>query len=177
VTLVVLSFFSLAFVGLMPALAASNWGMKPRSIEYGVLYAVFGLGAALGAVSVGTWFAKVSKARLIQPSLVAFAVLLAVFALVRSSAAAFAVAPLLGYAYFVVITSLSTVLQEHVDDAVRGRVIALWIMGFGGTVPLGVLVAGPVVTATSITVVLLIGAVVAVGLAAYADLRRVGAPA
>jgi hypothetical protein len=40
-----------------------------------------------------------------------------------------------------------------------------------------VLVAGPVVTATSITVVLLIGAVVAVGLAAYADLRRVGAPA
>jgi MFS family permease len=177
VTLVVLSFFSLAFVGLMPALAASNWGMKPRSIEYGVLYAVFGLGAACGAISVGTWFAKFSKARLVQPSLVAFAVLLAVFGLVRSSTAAFAIAPLLGYAYFVVITSLSTVLQEHVDDAVRGRVIALWIMGFGGTVPLGVLVAGPIAHVTSITVVLLIGAAVAAALAFYADLRKVGAPA
>jgi MFS family permease len=120
VTVVTLSFFSLAFVGLMPALAASNWGMKPRSIEYGLLYAVFGLGAVLGAVSVGTWFAASSKARLIQPSLLAFAALLAAFGLVRSSAAAFVIAPLLGYAYFVVITSLSTVLQEHVDDKVRG---------------------------------------------------------
>jgi MFS family permease len=176
VTVVTLSFFSLAFVGLMPALAASNWGMKPRSIEYGLLYAVFGLGAVLGAVSVGTWFAASSKARLIQPSLLAFAALLAAFGLVRSSAAAFVIAPLLGYAYFVVITSLSTVLQEHVDDKVRGRVIALWIMGFGGTVPLGVLVAGPIANATSITAVMLIGAVVAVALACYADLRRVGAP-
>ena len=55
---------------------------------------------------------------------------------------AYPVSGLLGYAYFVVITSLSTVLQEHLEDAQRGRVMALWIMGFGGTVPLGVLVAG-----------------------------------
>jgi hypothetical protein len=97
-------------------------------------------------------------------------------ALVRSPALAMVVAPVLGYAYFVVITSLSTVLQEHVDDAVRGRVLALWIMGFGGTVPLGVLVAGPLAQATSITLVLLIGAAFAVGLAFYADLRAAGAP-
>ena len=89
---------------------------------------------------------------------------------------AFVVAPVIGYAYFVVITSLSTVLQQHVDDAVRGRVMALWIMGFGGTVPVGVLIAGPIAQATSITVVLLFGAVVAVALAAYADLAGAGAP-
>ncbi len=177
VTLVLFSFFSVVFVGLMPALAAANWHLKPRSFEYGVVYAVFGLGAALGAISVGTWFAGVAKARLIQPALAAFAVLLAAFGLVGSPGAALAVAPLLGYAYFVVITSLSTVLQQHVDDAVRGRVVALWIMGFGGTVPLGVLVAGPVVHAASITAVLLIGAVVAAVLVPYADLRKAGAPA
>ncbi len=140
--LVTLSFFSLAFLGLMPALADDNLDIAPRSIEYGLLYAIFGLGAALGAVSVGTWFAHRSKARLIRPALVAFAALLAAFGLVKSAAAAFVVAPLLGYAYFVVVTSLSTVLQEHLDDDVRGRVMALWIMGFGGVVPLGVLAGG-----------------------------------
>src|ERR1700736_5913818 len=57
VVLVVLSFFSLAFIGLMPAIAASNFGIAPRSVEYGLLYALFGLGAALGAVSVGSLFA------------------------------------------------------------------------------------------------------------------------
>jgi predicted MFS family arabinose efflux permease len=176
ITLVVLSLFSLAFVGLMPVIAAENLSMKPRSVEYGAFYAIFGLGAAIGAISVGTWFAGYAKARLIRPALVAFGLLLLVFALVRSPAAAFVVSPLLGYAYFVVITSLSTVLQEHVDDAVRGRVMALWIMGFGGTVPVGVLLAGPIAAATSITFVLVVGAVVAVGLAAYANLVRVGAP-
>jgi MFS family permease len=176
VTLVVLSFFSLAFVGLMPVIAAENLGMEPRSVEYGVFYAVFGLGAAIGAISVGTWFAAFSKARLVRPALVAFGLLLVVFALVRSPAGALVIAPILGYAYFVVITSLSTVLQEHVDDAVRGRVMALWIMGFGGTVPLGVLLAGPLSSVTSITFVLLVGAVVAVALAGYANLVKVGAP-
>ncbi len=176
VTLVLLSFFSLAFVGLMPVIAAENLGMKPRSVDYGIFYAVFGLGAAVGAISVGTWFAGYSKARLVRPALVAFGLLLVVFALVRTPAAAFAIAPVLGYAYFVVITSLSTVLQEHVDDAVRGRVMALWIMGFGGTVPVGVLLAGPLSSATSISFVLLVGAVVAIGLAGYANLVKVGAP-
>jgi MFS family permease len=176
ITLVTLSFFSIAFVGMMPVIAADNLDMAPRSVEYGIFYAVFGLGAAFGAISVGTWFAGYAKARLVRPALVAFGLLLVGLALVRSPLGGFVVAPILGYAYFVVITSLSTVLQEHVDDAVRGRVLALWIMGFGGTVPVGVLIAGPVAQATSITLVLLVGAVVAIALAAYADLRAVGAP-
>lgn len=176
VTLVALSFFSLAFVGLMPVIAAENLGLAPRSVEYGIFYAVFGLGAAVGAISVGTWFATFSKARLVRPALVAFGLVLALFAMVRSPSVALLVAPVLGYAYFVVITSLSTVLQEHVDDAVRGRVMALWIMGFGGTVPVGVLVAGPLASVTSITAVLLVGAIAAVGLAGYANLVKVGAP-
>jgi hypothetical protein len=112
----------------------------------------------------------------VRPALVAFAALLAAFGLVREPALAFAVAPLLGYAYFVVITSLSTVLQEHVDDLVRGRVVALWIMGFGGMVPLGVLAGGVLAHVTSITLVLLVGAAFALALAAYADLFAAGAP-
>jgi hypothetical protein len=64
-------------------------------------------------------------------------------------------------------TSLLSVLQEHLDDAVRGRVLAIWIMCFGGTVPLGVLFGGWLGKATSITVVLMIGAVTSVLLACY----------
>ena len=67
-------------------------------------------------------------------------------------------------------------LQERVDDAYRGRVMALWVMAFGGTVPLGVLLAGPVVQATSITFVVLVGAGVSLALVLWADLVKVGAP-
>src|SRR5918994_1031085 len=154
-TLVLFSFFSLAFVGLMPAVAADNFGIRPRSVEYGLLYASFGLGAATGAISVGTLLAGRSKAPIPRVGLVVFAGLLTVFALLRTD----------GPAY-----PLATVLQENVDDGIRGRIMALWIMGFGGIVPVGVLVGGFVANYTSVTLVLLIGAAAALLLAPYAKL-------
>jgi MFS family permease len=166
----IFSFFSLTFVGLMPAIAASNFGIRPKSVEYGLLYAGFGFGAAAGAVSVGTIFVHRSKIRSVRIALFAFTVLLALFAVLRDAAAAYPVTIALGYAYFVVITSLSTVLQNHLRDEVRGRIMALWIMAFGGTVPLGVLVGGYAVRLTSLTAVLLVGAAVALGLVFWIDL-------
>jgi MFS family permease len=169
--LVLFSFFSLSFVGLMPAIAAENFGIRPRSIQYGLLYATFGLGAATGAISVGTLLAGRSKAMIPRLGLIAFAVLLTGFALLRSPTPAYPLAFVLGFFYFLVITSLATVLQENLDDGIRGRIMALWIMGFGGVVPLGVLAGGVVASHTNVTLVLLIGAVSALLLVPYAKLE------
>jgi len=176
VTMFVFSFFSLMFVGLMPALAHSNLGISEKSETYGYLYAAFGFGAALGAITVGTYLAGHSKALVARRALVAFAILLTGFAMVRDVAVAFPAIFVLGYAYFLVITSLSMVLQQHLEDAIRGRIMALWIMSFGGTVPIGVFVGGFLVGPLSITGVLLIGAAVALALVWYCDLVAVGAP-
>jgi MFS family permease len=176
ITLVTLSFFSVSFVGLMPVIAHENLGMDPGSFEFGLLFATFGLGAALGAASVGSWLATIAPARLVRPALLAWAVLLAGFAVVRVPWAAFVIVPLLGFAYLLLMTAMSTVVQLHVDDSVRGRVLGLWFMGWGGVAPLGVLFAGALTNETSITLVMLLGAAVALALAYYTDLVRVGAP-
>lgn len=175
-TLVLFSFFSLSFVGLMPAIAAENLGIRPRSIEYGVLYALFGLGAATGAITVGTLLAGRSKAPIPRRGLVAFTVLLSAFAFLRVEAPSYPLVFVVGIAYFLVITSLATVLQENVDDGIRGRIMALWIMGFGGIVPVGVLAGGFVASHTNVTLVLLIGAAAALLLAPYARLEPGTAP-
>ena len=177
ITLATFSFFSLPFVGIMGVIAKFNLGIAPKSGEFGLLYATFGLGAALGAVTVGTVLATRSKVGLLRAGFIAFAVVLAAFALVRNAAMAFPVVALLGYVYFLVVTCLSTVLQDHLPNEARGRVMALWIMGFGGTVPLGVLAAGPFSEHHS-TEVLLLGAAWAVVLAIWSNaerLRRKGA--
>src|SRR5947208_1422902 len=44
VTMTTFSFFSLAFIYLMPALAADNLHIDPRSLAYGLLFAAFALG-------------------------------------------------------------------------------------------------------------------------------------
>jgi MFS family permease len=172
ITIATFSLVSLAFVGQFPVLAQRNLGIDERSATYGFLYAAFGLGAVAGALSIGTVFVRQSKKRIVPAALVAYAVTLTVFALLRSPAPAFAVALVLGLTYFMFITSLSTVLQQDLADHERGRVMALWIMGFGGTVPIGNLLAGPLIEATSVTAVLLGGAACSLALARYARFDR-----
>ena len=180
-TIAAVSFFCLPFIGLMPVLAAENLGIDPNSSAYGWLYACFGLGAATGAVSVGTVLVGQPKPRLVRVGLLAFAGLLLVFGLLRSAPPAFPMAFLVGLSYFTTVTALSTHLQQHLDDAVRGRVMALWIMGFGGTVPIGLLVGGAVAARTSVTAVVVAGALIAAALAGATRLqvpgRRGTAPA
>ena len=171
VTIGTFSLLSLTFVGQFPVVAEQNLGIDERSTAYGVLYGCFGVGAVLGALSIGTVFSQRSKERIVRLSLVAYAVALTAFALVRVAGLAYAIVLVVGLTYFAFITSLSTVLQQHLDDGERGSVTALWIMGFGGTVPVGNLLAGPVIEATSITAVMLAGAAVALALAAYARLE------
>jgi MFS family permease len=164
------SLLSLPFIGQMPTLADRNLGIAAKSREYGILYACFGVGALLGALSIGTVLSARRLEGVVRAGLVAFAAFLAAFSLLRSPLPAYPAILLVGLAYFAVITSLSTVLQQRLDDANRGRVMALWIMGFGGTVPIGNLLAGPLIEATSITAVVFAGALIALALAWYADL-------
>jgi predicted MFS family arabinose efflux permease len=170
ITMALFSLLCLPFVTQVPVIAERNLGIDPRSGAFGLFYACLGAGAVIGSLSIGTVFAAHSKRRLVRQGLALYAVSLAGLALVRAPLLAFPTMVVVGSAYFGTVTSLSTVLQEQLDDRVRGRVMALWMMCFGGTVPIGGLVAGPVIEATSVTVVLLFGAAMAALLGLYAYL-------
>ena len=173
ITITVFSFLSLPFIGQMPTIAARNLHLRPKSFRYGLLYAGFGLGAVAGALSIGTFLSRQDSRRVAQFGLAAFSLLLLTFALLSSVGPAYPVAAMLGFAYLATVTALSTVLQEEVPDEKRGRVVSLWQMGFGGTVPLGLLAAGPIAEVLSIRFVLIYGAIAAAGLAWYARVSPV----
>ncbi len=170
ITLPIFSFFCLPFLSLFPAIAATALGMDTKTFAYGALYACFGVGAAVGALSTGTVLAAVDKRRLTRLGLIGFAVSIGVFGLLRQPLPAYPAVFVLGAFYFGTTTSMMTVLQEVLDDDVRGRVMALWFMGFGGTVPLGGLAFGPILDATNASVILGVAAVVALLLAWWCDL-------
>ncbi len=172
VTVFVFSLLALAFIGQMPVVAAHNLGIDlSKSADYGILYACFGAGALTGAISIGTVFAQTSKPLLVRVCLVGYAVSLCAFALQRSPIPADVNVAVTGAFYFAFITALNTTLQARLHENVRGRVMALWMMGFGGTVGIGNLLIGPIVEAVGITDVLLFGSFVALALAWYADVR------
>ena len=56
-TMVLFSFFCLPIAVLMPVLAHNDLRIGANTIAYGLLYASFGTGAVVGALSIGTFLA------------------------------------------------------------------------------------------------------------------------
>lgn len=171
ITITAFSFFCIVFVGQMPVLAAENLGLEERSTAYGIFYACFGFGAVVGSIANGTVLAAVPKAVIVRRGLVAYAAIVSVFALLRSPLPAYPVVILVGATYFGMVTALNTAFQSRLEDHERGRAMALWMMGFGGTVSLANIAFGPLIDEVGMTPVTLAGGGIALLLAWYADLR------
>ena len=125
----------------------------------------------MGALSVGTFLSGRKIENVLRGSFVMFGISLATYITIDSPALAFPVGFLLGFFYFAVVTSLSTIFQSRLDHAIRGRVSAVWMMCFGGTVPVAGLLAGWIVSHSTVNTVVYFGAAFALFLAWYADLR------
>jgi predicted MFS family arabinose efflux permease len=162
----------LPYVGLFPSVARLNFGLDPEGGRYKLLYIVWGLGAFFGALGVGTWLARRDTRRLIPLGMLTFAMSLGTFSILDSWVLALPVAGALGFTYFMSATALASVMQANLADNERGATMPLWFMAFGGTVPIGNLVFGPVMDAIGARWVLGFGAVCALGLAWWGDLKR-----
>jgi hypothetical protein len=102
--------------------------------------------------------------------LLLFAVCLGVFSLTGNWLVGLPVAGALGFVYFLTATALASVMQRNLADHERASAMPLWFMSFGGTVPVGNLIAGPIMDAVGARWVLGVGAAFAAGLAWWANL-------
>ena len=174
-TMFMFSLVCLPYIGLFPSVARLNFGLDPEGAAYKFLYVVWGMGAFFGALAVGTWLSRFDVRRLIPLGLISFSVFLAVFAVLPDVGPAMPVAMGLGFVYFMTATALASVMQQNLADAERAAAMPMWFMAFGGTIPLGNLIAGPIMDAIGARWVLGFGAAFAVYLAWWANLGRLDA--
>jgi len=174
-TMFLFSLVCLPYVGLFPSVARLNFGVDPEGNGYRLMYIVWGSGAFFGALAVGTWLSRRDTRRLIPFGLLLFSIALGAFALISDYAIALPVAFALGFVYFMTATALSSVMQRNLADAERGVAMPMWFMVFGGTVPIGNLIGGPIVDAVGARWVLGFGAVFALGLSWWSNLARLDA--
>jgi len=171
-TLFTFSLISLPYIGFFAAIARENFGVQRNSTSYEWLYATWGFGACMGGLAIGTVFVRQDKRRLIRHGFAAFALTLTLFALARTMWQALLAGALLGFAYFGTTTSMATVLQTRLAHHERGRVMALWFMAFGGTVPLGNLLFAPLFDSIGPRWLLIGGAVWALLLSRWCNIER-----
>jgi MFS family permease len=156
------SLLGLGFGGLMPVLATEIAGIDVASWSYAVFYGFFAVGCALGAFS-----SAVVRPRSADPSVrISFwivAVGLGCLAAMptRGPVPAVVAITVVGAAYLYAVTHVLSGLHLHIPDAIRGRVMAQWIVAYVGMGSLGALLAGPVAQAVGIRVLIAMNAVTA----------------
>ena len=167
------SLLSLSYVGLFPAVARNNFHIDESTSLYRWLYATWAFGAFAGGLSLGTFFVAYDKRKLVQAGFGMFAVGMVGFALSGSAVPAFITGAILGFAYFFTTTSMNTILQSRLEQSVRGRVMSLWFLAFGGTIPIGNMIFGPIIDRYGVKTMLFIGAAWSLVLMWWCNLRTV----
>ncbi|MGQ0549724.1 MAG: MFS transporter [Armatimonadota bacterium] len=155
--LAVTGVFGLSFHVLMPVFARDVLHVPARG--YGILLTASGIGATIGVLTLAT----VRPARLgavILATSTLFVVLLAAFA--SSAHYALTLVLMLGLsgAMTAYMSATNTLIQTSVPDALRGRVMSLYMLAFFGTAPLGGLLMGSLASALGSQTAVLIGAAV-----------------
>ena len=172
----VVGVFGWSYSVLMPAFAKDVLGVGGR--QYGVLLSANGLGALLGALGVATFGHRVRRRLLVLGGLGVFSVMLFLLAITRSYGLALVWLAVAGWGMLLYFSTTNTLIQTSVADQMRGRVMGIWALIFGGMMPVGGLEAGTLSHWLGVPWTIAIGAMVcgAAALFTWLYVRRQPAP-
>ena len=138
VLVTVVSTVGFNFHVILPLLASDTLDTGPE--VFGLLSAAFGLGALVGALMS----AALGRAswKLFLFGMTAFSLSLLALAPVRDAWLAATLLFVTGVSFTLWTSNANTILQLSAPDALRGRVVSLFLFAFAGFAPLGGLLAG-----------------------------------
>src|SRR6185437_9292273 len=136
----IVGIFGWSYSVLMPAFATDV--LKTGAGGYGGLLTANGIGALFGALTVASVGNRVKPRLLVFGGLWTFAGMLLLLALVQSYFIALLLLAIGGWGMLLFFATTNTVLQTNASDAMRGRVMGIWALVFGGMMPVGGLEAG-----------------------------------
>jgi predicted MFS family arabinose efflux permease len=155
------TFLGMPLFTMLPVVAKRIFDLGPRGLS--LLQADYGVGSVVGALFVASSSYAAKKGKLALMLQFAFAVTLIAFGISRNLGASLVIAFVAGTCIVGVISLYSSLVQLATSDAMRGRVMSIFMLAFRGGMPLGNLLAGWVAQRWSITAALTVnGSVLAV---------------
>ncbi len=109
---------------------------------YGALLSANGLGALLGALTVATYGNRVRPRLMILGGLWLFSAMLVLLAVVRWYPLVLVCLAVGGWGMLLYFSTTNTLIQSRVSDEMRGRVMGIWALIFGGMLPAGGIESG-----------------------------------
>jgi MFS family permease len=165
--------FGWSFQTLMPAIAPDL--LKLSETQYGALMSMFGVGAIGGALFVASRKSGSNQRMQVFGGIWTMIVgmyLMAIFGILFGSRplafwSVSAALILTGFGAVLFMSTSNTLIQTSIDDSFRGRIMGIWAVAFGGSLPLGAFLAGfvaqqisPYLTITAFATMMLVGSLV-----------------
>ena len=155
------TFLGMPIVTFLPVVAKSIFHLGANG--YAWMMTTYGLGSVTGALVIAATAHLPRKGSIALKLQLAFACLLVAFAFSRQLPLSLVIAFFSGVCIVGVISLYSSLVQLTTSDAMRGRVMSIFMLAFRGGMPLGNLIAGYVAQRGSITTALAVnGAILAV---------------
>ena len=132
--------FGWSYSVLLPAFATDVLGVGSR--EYGVLLSANGIGALCGALTVAAYGDRLHRRLLVFGGLGIFSAMLLLLAMTQNYYLAVVLMALAGWGMLLYFSTTNTLIQMSVADGMRGRVMGIWALVFGGVMPVGGMEAG-----------------------------------
>jgi MFS family permease len=161
------------FQTLLPLFTRSALGMDAQG--YGAVFAAMGAGSLIGSLGLAFMSSQRPMKRLIIGGGATFLALAFALGFVRSPLVAVALVVGIGLASMLMVNTINVTIQNSVPDALRGRVMALYVTVFAGSAPIGGLFAGFVAEAFGAPVAFSLGAALATGVLALVAWKLRGA--
>ncbi len=136
----IVGIFGWSYSVMMPAFARELLHVDERG--YGILLSANGIGALLGALTVASIGHRANRRFLVLGGLWIFSAMLLLLAFVTNYYLALLCLGVAGWGMLLFFSTINTLLQTSASDAMRGRVMGIWALVFGGMTPLGGLEAG-----------------------------------
>lgn len=165
----VTTLFGMTYATLLPAWAIDVLGGNATS--NGLLQSARGAGSLLGALMIAALGNTLRRGPLLTIGTVVYPLLLLAFAAVDWLPLSMAVLVGVGWGGIVLFNSANTLVQSHVSDEFRGRVMAIFSLTFFGGMPLGALWAGPLADRIGAPLTVTLSALVGLSFAAFVWLR------
>ena len=153
--LVASSLLALPYSFLLPAVVGGLLGRDASSL--GVLWAFAGVGALTAALAIAGKTHTRGLGRMAGFAAVGFGALLVTFGLSSSFVLSCALITGLGFCMMTQLASTNTLVQHLSPEALRGRVVSLYVITFIGVSPIGGLIQGRMAKAVGLREVLVIG--------------------
>ena len=144
------------FQTLLPLFTRGALAMDAEG--YGAMYAAMGAGSLVGSLALAFMASQRPMKRLILGGGAGFLALTFALGFARTPAVAFPLVIGIGLASMLMINTINVTIQNAVPDALRGRVMALYVTVFAGTAPIGGILAGSLAQAFGAPVALSVGA-------------------